>query len=133
MRYMLALAWEGCQGAEAALVSSRTTVPLSLCKNNFPPSCSVAQQAALLLQLLNPPSSPPTQQVGNQPTNPEVEDSLLKRRKRTPKYHLAYSFSLYAPPPPPSSPFLWTLSPATLSWCHAVQQAKKQICSRISH
>ena len=33
----------------------------------------------------NPPPSPPTQQwVDNQPTNPQVEDSLLQRRTGTP-------------------------------------------------
>ena len=35
---VMAPAWEGCPGAEAALVSSRTAVPLSRSKNNFSPS-----------------------------------------------------------------------------------------------
>ena len=44
---------------------------------------------------------PPNPRVGNQPTYPRVEDSLLKRRTRayTRKYQRAYSLSLYTPPP----------------------------------
>ena len=37
------------------------------------------ERAPHLSQFLNPPPSPPTQWVDNQPTHPPVEHSLLKR------------------------------------------------------
>ena len=66
-----------------------------------PPGCP-PPPSFLFLFFFPPPSSPPTQRVGTQPLYPQVEESLLKRRTRvyTQKYQPAYSFSLYAPPPP---------------------------------
>ena len=95
---MPALAWEGRQGAAAARVSSRTTVPLSRSKNEFPPQLLGSPTGGPpLAAFLNPPSSFPTQQMGNQPTYPQVQDSLLKRRSHTfsCKYQAAYSVCLY--------------------------------------
>ena len=65
------------------------------------------QAARLLHFFLNPPSSPPNQWVGAQPTYPQVEDSLLKRRTRmnTRKYQPVYSFSFYGNPPPQKTEF----------------------------
>ena len=47
-----------------------------------------------------------TERVGNQPTYPQVECSLLKRRTcaHTRKYQRAYSFSPYGAPPPLRTP-----------------------------
>ena len=52
---------------------------------------------------LNPPLSPPTNLLDNQPTYSCTLDSLFKRRTHihTQKYQLAFSFSLYGTPPPP--------------------------------
>ena len=54
-----------------------------------------------LAVFLSPPSSPPTQRMGNQPSYPQVEESLLKRRTRTctRKYQPACSFSHFGAPP----------------------------------
>ena len=41
-------AWEGCQEAEATLVSGGTSVPLSPSRNNCPRLLGVAKQAAYL-------------------------------------------------------------------------------------
>ena len=58
-------AWEGRQGAEAALVCSWTAVPLSPSKINFPRLLGAAEQAAPLSQIVEP-----AQWVGGQPTIP---------------------------------------------------------------
>ena len=56
-----------------------------------------------LAGFVNPPSSPPTQQIGSQPTYPQVEDSLLKRHTRMQhrKSQPASSFSLCGTHPVP--------------------------------
>ena len=86
---------EGRQGAEAAPVSSGITVPLSRTKNNLIRLLGVAEPAAHHCFFLRPPSSTPTESVGNQRTYPLVEDPLLKRRTRmyTRKYQSAYPFN----------------------------------------
>ena len=53
-------------------------------------------------RLLNLPSSPPTQMqcVNNPPTDPRVEEFLLKKAN-THMYQPGYSFSVDGSPPPP--------------------------------
>ena len=89
--------------AEAAPVSSGTSVLLSPGKINFPQQLlRVAKQAAHLSHFfLNGASSCPTQRVGTQPTCPRVEDSLLKRRTCTYpwRYQPAYLFGIYGTHP----------------------------------
>ena len=87
---------------------ARLLRPLSSRKIHFPQLSGVAEQAAHLSQVffLNVPSPLPPQWVGTQPTYPQVEDSLLKRRTRTfTRYQAAHSFTLYGgnPPPPPAA------------------------------
>ena len=89
--------------AEAAFVSSGTTVALSQSKTNFPLAVRQPNRLPHLSHFffLNPFTSSPTQWVGNGPTCPQVEDSPLKRRPHTftRKYQLAYSFSLHGTHP----------------------------------
>ena len=79
---MPVLAWGGGrQRVEAAaLVSCRTTVLLltHAVKNRFSPAVRLPNRLPTSRGFLNPPSSSPTQWMGNQHTDPPVEDSLLK-------------------------------------------------------
>ena len=65
-------AWQGRQGAEAALVSSGTTVPSDTGKAMPPRLFGSPAGCPRLAVFLNPPSRPPTQCVGTPPTHPQV-------------------------------------------------------------
>ena len=86
---MPAPAWEGCQGAEAALVSIGTTVPPHTVKINFPPAPHSFSEPALLTP--NP--------TGGQPTHLSTSGGFPCEKANARKNHPAYSFGLYGAPP----------------------------------
>ena len=65
---MPAPAWERCQGAEAALVSSGPTVPLSPGKHNFPQRSGEQSGLPTYRRFLNASPSPAMHWLDNQPT-----------------------------------------------------------------
>ena len=109
-----AAAWEGRQGAEAALVGSGTTVPLSPSKIDFLRLLGVAKQAAHLSQfLLNPPSSPP--QPNGWAPNPPIHEWRIPSSKGehvlTPGSTNRHTCSAFMAPPTPTQTVQWPLSP----------------------
>ena len=72
----------GCQGVEAALVGSGTTVPLSPNNITFPQLLGVAEQAAHLSQFFEPNTSTPNP-MGGQPTHLSTSGGVPPQKANT--------------------------------------------------